>query len=201
MNNKLLQRTKQLVAWATLGGLISAVAPAAFAAQVSINIGGTYQANPFTATISYDSELALESWGAGIFGTQEGLSNLGSITFNYNGTSNTSAIQGIVVNQNALANGQYTSDIGFASNDYSFVIEGFFSSTPFTWGESLLPTEANPLPFGPAGENPITFFFHVPGHASVESYEVTSAVPVPATVWLLGSGLIGLGSLARRRRA
>lgn len=199
MNNKLLQRTKQLVALATLGGLISAIAPAAFAAQVSINIGGSYESNPFTATISYDSDLVFTSLGGGDFIAADGNPNLGSITFNYNGSSNTSAIAGILVSKNSVINGDsYAANISFYSEAYSFVIEGFLSPTPFTWDGGLLPTEANPLPFNPQEDVPVAYFFHP--HAAVESYEVTSAVPVPAAAWLLGSGLIGLGSLARRRR-
>lgn len=33
------------------------------------------------------------------------------------------------------------------------------------------------------------------------TYETVSAVPVPAAVWLFGSGLIGLAGVARRKRA
>jgi hypothetical protein len=34
---------------------------------------------------------------------------------------------------------------------------------------------------------------------AVRSGDVVSAVPVPATVWLFGSGLIGLLGIARRK--
>lgn len=36
---------------------------------------------------------------------------------------------------------------------------------------------------------------------TLEGYAVASAVPVPAAVWLFGSGLIGLASFARRKQA
>jgi hypothetical protein len=46
----------------------------------------------------------------------------------------------------------------------------------------------------PSGFGGVTYAFHMVG-----SY--TPAVPVPAAVWLLGSGLIGLVGVARRRKA
>jgi len=52
----------------------------------------------------------------------------------------------------------------------------------------------NPLGWSPALTEP-----YVPGEVTVEAS--VSPVPVPAAVWLFGSGLLGLVGVARRRRA
>jgi len=39
------------------------------------------------------------------------------------------------------------------------------------------------------------------GSNIVGSYSVISAVPIPAAVWLFGSGLLGLAGIARRKKA
>jgi hypothetical protein len=44
-----------------------------------------------------------------------------------------------------------------------------------------------------------TLDFIAPSHSIY--VETTSAVPVPAAVWLFGSGLMGLAGLARRKKA
>ena len=43
----------------------------------------------------------------------------------------------------------------------------------------------------------LTAFFHIEGVATTEA----TVIPVPAAVWLLGSGLVGLAGVARRRKA
>lgn len=195
MNNKLLQQTKRLLACAALGGLISAT-PAALAVPVQINFSGTVDSNPFSAVLHYDSDVAFtlagnNTWLAGGPG-------VGSITVTYNGSTNTDELNSIVVVQNGMSGGTYNAAIGFYGINYQLVIDGGRSDSPFNWTGGLLPTGADPIPFDPQDSQPIAFYFHLP-HGTVDSYAV-SDVPVPAAAWLLGSGLIGLGSLARRRR-
>jgi hypothetical protein len=72
--------------------------------------------------------------------------------------------------------------VGTISNSYNGGFWGFISDTPFTSVKLM----------GGGGSNQ-------------QSYQldnmVYSPVPVPAAVWLFGSGLLGLVSIARRKKA
>ena len=82
----------------------------------------------------------------------------------------------------------------------TFSITGIAGDTPMSY--VLLST-------GTAGQGNVFFAAHVAGFNDVDpgTGVITSAyfggsipVPLPATVWLFGSGLLGLGAVARRRK-
>jgi|GEM_PF-2979996 len=202
-----LQKTKRILAiCATLSGLAGVFAPAASAAQVSIDLSGTLfnGAQPFTATLTYDSETVFTARDSTTLmaGDYTGALNLGSITLTSGGESHSVSIYNITISQNVQSVGleNYSSVIAFYNPLYQFTISGVASDTPFTWASDLLPTPENPLPFD-SPDVALRYYFKGTGISgiSVDSYAVT-AVPLPAAVWMFGTGLIGLGGLARQRR-
>lgn len=64
-----------------------------------------------------------------------------------------------------------------------------------TYGDSYTLNYAGTVPQGdPSGFGGVQYFLHLEG-----TVEQASVVPVPAAVWLFGSGLLGLVGVARRR--
>ncbi len=55
------------------------------------------------------------------------------------------------------------------------------------------------LEFSLSGSDVGSFGLNTPAYFAIDDLTTVSAVPVPAAVWLFGSGLIGLVSIARRR--
>ncbi|NPU92919.1 MAG: hypothetical protein HPY82_13510 [Gammaproteobacteria bacterium] len=112
-------------------------------------------------------------------------------------------------------------DGGFGGDEYRVSVNGvdYFTSTPLTPDFSSVGTDFDAALadtdgfsylnlFLDPGTYTVTGLLHVsasdpyggPYNASVGGLRV-SEVPVPAAVWLLGSGLLGLAARLRRRRA
>lgn len=60
--------------------------------------------------------------------------------------------------------------------------------------------EANGFVGGPFDVTGYDSTGYVDGTWQVDSYSAVSAVPVPAAIWLFGSGLIGLAGIGRRKK-
>jgi len=87
---------------------------------------------------------------------------------------------------------------GVANCDIPVVVEFMMAPTanPAVFSVSTVDSDANGAPGQPMTGGPfIGFSPAFSGTATV------SAVPVPAAVWLFGSGLVGLAGVARRRKA
>jgi len=93
-----------------------------------------------------------------------------------------------------------TLDIGPAPiTTSSFNVNGATGTTT-TIGQLSLGTDDG-IGGTPMDNGPFEFFNANFDITSVTVTNVTSAVPVPAAVWLFGSGLVGLAGIARRRKA
>jgi len=71
-------------------------------------------------------------------------------------------------------------------------------------GDGLLGSEDTLLPTDVDGDGFVGFTLingPFPGSSFTSTANASSVVPVPAAVWLFGSGLIGLFSIARNKRA
>lgn len=219
MKNTFLQKTKTMIACMVFTGLATVFAPETFAAQVSINLSGFYTfaddefgpAEPFSATISFDSETAFQpflgnpglgKWVAGDFVNHT--SELGSISVTVNGVTQTTSIYNIFVQQSTPVGPTYSAGLIFFGHDYTFQMAASESPIHFTWGPDLLPTESYPIPFWSPYVSPQFLLSQEDGERvfTVDTFSVTgpAAVPLPATAWLFGAGLLGLGGLARQRR-
>jgi len=107
-------------------------------------------------------------------------------------------------------------DTAASGGDYALVnrgAQGFYSGTgTSTWGDNVYGINMSAT----IGNN-LGFYFINPisltestvsqfagswslSTAGILSYASVSAVPVPAAVWLFGSGLLGLAGIARRRK-
>jgi len=89
---------------------------------------------------------------------------------------------------------------GVANCDIPVLVEFAMapSATPGVFNVTTIDTDGNGAPGQPMTAGPfIGFSPAFSGTATV----VASAVPVPAAVWLFGSGLVGLAGIARRRKA
>ena len=88
------------------------------------------------------------------------------------------------------------SDFGTGSTTISSITEGGFNTTnPLTFPGNHLNTD-----------NALSFF--VVGNSATEDYRInqvsvtvenSAVVPIPAALWLFGSGLLGLIGFARRK--
>jgi len=86
------------------------------------------------------------------------------------------------------ANMYFTASGIFDGIDYLSILNPEFRSTGFAGG----PTDV----YGTVSQE---LELYVDGTWNVDSYVQTSAVPIPAAIWLFGSGLIGLVGIGRRK--
>jgi hypothetical protein len=150
-----------------------------------ISAFGNYNNNGVVVNIQSDSILA--SINSNSFPLATGTlswtgTELVTVSFDYNiSSSNPGAIANSII---------YGGNFGDPSRYFVFAgnasahISQIFNLSDFDSGESL---------FVQAAANST-------GFASITNLSVAAPVPVPAAVWLLGSGLVGLIGLNRRRR-
>lgn len=100
---------------------------------------------------------------------------------------------GATANTSALITGNPTELARFTNIQTT---SGYWSSTPFNSN----PPGAYTFVFGTGSQLPISQANNNTFVWAVRSGDV-SAVPVPAAVWLFGSGLLGLVGMARRKKA
>lgn len=198
------------VPWPLLAGL----ADSDSTASVSAFFNGTPDADGFSATMTM-SGTAINS-----FFSTAGIVPQGSVPFEtalYEFTVDTPTevtldISGSSFSVNGQINYfeyQYGLYRGIPGNVDNIIISEFFNSgiaadsqtvllDPATYfvAASLYQNISSPFSFG----DPIEASY---SHTLNISLEIgpTAVVPLPAAVWLLGTGLISLGGLARRRRA
>jgi hypothetical protein len=130
-------------------------------------------------------------WGFNITSPNSELAYMYYINLNLKGMfSPTGALQsnsGIFGNGNRLAFGQ--NNVGLVNNLQAYM---YWSGTQLGSSSWSFDTIGGSQQFGPQTD---TFFAW-----AVRSGDI-SAVPVPAAVWLFGSGLIGLSGFTRKRKA
>ena len=132
--------------------------------------------------------------------TTEGTTNNGTFVVDailtFDTANNTVSIIGNIADFNivneTLLSGSFDS--------FSFIpgtTSAFFGSGPDLKGEKLL------IALGIVANTPFEFFgfsLQSKNGTVVSTDFVNTAVPVPAAVWLFGSGLLGLAGVARRRK-
>jgi hypothetical protein len=109
---------------------------------------------------------------------------------------------------------QVSTDVNWAANNavYGDSSNGNYAGVENVFGTRLY----NQMPFNVVAEVDDTQYFWAMLFSNLDSQDILmgefnldlgnnvlnySAVPVPAAVWLLASGLLGLGAVARRRKA
>jgi hypothetical protein len=153
--------------------------------------------------------------GANFFGNPFGFlaPYIGSdaVTPNSNGTSGTGADIGVGVGQ-YTATGANTFEVHFdvleaqwsgahfmlgQDGGAGVTFYGTLSGTEYTmWAEELIDASEDKASAGFAGWTAEWYY-----HGTLDGFVAPPAVPVPAAVWLFGSGLLGLVGVARRKKS
>ena len=123
-----------------------------------------------------DLGLVPAGGGSSLFTDASNLFN-STIDSAYSASSNVLIADIFGLHQNVLAD---PSAFGLANATDGCLYTGADCSTYFLW-DSLHPTTA--------------------GHSIIADVFVSTVVPIPAAIWLFGSGLIGLVGFARRKKS
>lgn len=191
---------------------------------------GIAPGTPVSGTITIDYAQAIPSEGVGTVGTptagtinawqsqSNGGSDLGSPPV-YAVVFRETVIVGanIAIYQTDPVNGFHVeSGIEGSSGTFTAVEAVYTSVSPQFGGQSLFQLLAGAGPQDAYDSNGLPNFAHAsggigyfsvftgdPSTTGTVQYVITSvtAVPLPASVWLLLSGLVGVGAMARKRRA
>lgn len=173
----------QLMSNGTVGLKIGTLTPAG-ASHAGAPLPG--DTNSVDAPFNFFSNTGSHQLTAHIFGDTDNGLNFTGWTWNWNGQS---------VN---MWNGAWTPTNCGALGCLGSFTDGIAN---FDWsglyGDNFVLDYTATIPIGdPSGLGGIQFFWHLEG--IVEEGTVVDPIPVPAAVWLFGSGLLGLIGVARR---
>jgi len=188
MNNGLILGTSQAASGSHAGSIDGSESPGVDNAwEFFSNTGMQYSSSPtnVTGATGATAEIDFSGWGVtwnGIpainmgGGSQDcGTASDGICATTDPDTGDVTDIAGVFDNGTGIAN--VTCAVDCAAGD------------TYTLDYTAIVPQADPSNFGG-----VTFVLHLTG-------TVASAVPVPAAVWLFGSGLLGLAGVARRRKS
>ena len=149
--------------------------------------------NTINGSTSFDTDGATD-WDDFLFSVPVG-STVDSIVYSFTNTNFTGDLTYLGVNPSLYID--VSGDLQFLG--YNGYIDLFSSSSPVSLFTSLMPLSQSRYELSEA----IAWYTAEHGAASWDYTKsiYISAIPVPATVWLFGSGLIGLVGIARRRKA
>ena len=112
----------------------------------------------------------------------------GRLNADWEEDNNSSELRAFLLGGNIVAGGQPTGVSNTARRDFTFGTDGIWASETFTW---TLADSATDLTLRLTGLNS--------NHDRYVAVDL-GPVPVPAAVWLFGSGLLSLVGIARRRK-
>lgn len=188
-------------AWATaVGGIFQTVDVAGQVADEAILTGGTALNLPFAETVKFGSDLqALQvpsSWGTWSGGKTPRIlytQGLSSVTGSFNGSV---TAFGFEMEPNSFGFFPMTLSLSDGSS-LSQDVNGDAGALFFGWTDGSISSMA--LSISPNQEGATSDFAFGEMVKSESTPTVPETVPEPATMLLLGSGLLGMGVYARRR--
>ena len=86
----------------------------------------------------------------------------------------------------------YLADFRFADNDQDYIVDDW------TWVDLSSLGNVIGLEFMIESSDVGAYGINTPGYFAMDNLNAVSAVPVPAAVWLLGSGFLGLIGIRRK---
>jgi uncharacterized protein YuzE len=89
----------------------------------------------------------------------------------------------------------YLADFRFADNEQDYIVD------EWTWVDLSSLGNVIGLEFEIESSDVGAYGINTPGYFAMDNLNAVSAVPVPAAVWLLGSGLLGLIGMRRKKHS